>query len=192
MLPTCQPHWPPHRPSHKPAPFPSSGPCSGLPCPLPGTGSLSRQASEGHPPSSLSTTALGAGKWVCAGSLTQYVTSTPPLPFLRSAWPALSTSRTFSPAAPPVFFPPSKPLQNLTTVSCSAAATLHGHHLMLTVSHSSENPNHTVVCRALGSLVPVGCLAVAYGSPPCSVAVSPASLLPRITPACSLCAGPSA
>lgn len=121
---------------------------------------------------------LGAGKWVCAGSLTQYVTSTPPLPFLRSAWPALSTSRTISPAAPPVFFPPSKPLQNLTTVACSAAATLHGHHLMLTVSHSSENPNHTVVCRALGSLVPVGCLAV------CPTAPLPAQFQSRPPPCC--------
>lgn len=70
----------------------------------------------------------------------------------------LSASHTSSPATPPVSFPPSKSLQNLTTVTRSAAATLHGHRLMLTAFHSSEKHNHTVVCRALCSLVPAGSL----------------------------------
>lgn len=69
----------------------------------------------------------------------------------------LSASHTSSPATPPGSFPPSKSLQNLTTVTRSAAATLHG-RLTLTAFHSSEKHNHTVVCRALCSLVPAGSL----------------------------------
>lgn len=69
------------------------------------------------------------------------------------------------PAAPPVFFPPAKPLQTQTPVTCSAAVALYGHRPMPTVSPSSENPNHTVVCRALSSLVPVGSLAVSPMAP---------------------------
>lgn len=56
-------------------------------------------------------------------------------------------------------------LSRLRPVTCSAAVALYGHRPMPTVSPSSENPNHTVVCRALSSLVPVGSLAVSPMAP---------------------------
>lgn len=74
--------------------------------------------------------------------------------------------------------PTPKPLQNLTTVARSAAATLHGHCLTPPASQSSEKQSHALVCRALRSLVPAGALAVS----PAPLSAQPQSHWPPCCP----------